>query len=430
MRRLLSNAAMHRILLAALVVAASLVVACGEPNAPPPGALAKSKLARITAAAPAADVEATVAGNTAFALDVYRALAPQAGNLAFSPYSVTTALGMTYPGARGDTEKAFDTTLKVQLPQPQWHRAMNTIDRALSSRGAGASGKDGQPFRLRTNNQLFAQKGYTLLPGYLDVLATEYGAGVRLLDFAGAAEASRTQINAWVETNTEGLIKELLAPGLITADTRLALVNTLYFNAAWKKPFPHDKTSLRAFTLLDGSTKQVPMMAGEDLVGGHAVVDGVDVVELPYSGDEVSMVLLAPPAGKLADFEAGLSAAKLQALAVAPTQGSLALRLPRFEVRTQARLDEVLKALGLGVAFSAEADFSGMTGTRELAITAVVHEAVVKTDEDGTEAAAATAVVVGRVSIPEYVEVNRPFLYVIRDRGTGAVLFLGRVVEP
>lgn len=413
----------------AAVFAVSIASACGLPNAPPPGELVKSDKARITAAAPAADVDQTVDDTTAFAFDIYRKLSADE-NLAFSPYSVVTALSMTYPGAKGATKTAFEQTMHLTLPADRYHRAMNTIDLALESRGQGASGKDGKPFRLRSNNQLFAQKGLTLVPEFLDVLAQEYGSGVRLLDFVTKPEPARKSINEWIDTNTEHLIPELLKQGTITSDTRLALVNTLYFNAAWKKPFEHNKTAPGSFTLSDGSKIQVSMMAGEDLAVRHANVAGTDVLELPYSGDEVSMLVIAPPVGKLAELEQGLDGAKVRQFVGALQDRNVGVKLPKFEARTQARLDDILKALGLGIAFTGDADFSGMTPDEQLAITAVVHEAVVKTDEAGTEAAAATAVIVGRVSVPEYLEINRPFVYLIRDRATGAVLFVGRIARP
>ncbi len=403
-------------------------LACG-PTAPP-GTEVRSTKARITQAAPAEDTEQTVRDTTTFGFDVYRKLVSGDENLAFSPYSLTTALAMTYPGARGETQKAFEKTLRLTLPAERFHRAMNTLDLALESRGQHASGRSGKAFALESNNQLFAQKGLAMQPPFLDVLAVEYGAGVRLLDFATAPEPSRKAINDWVSTNTHALIPELLAPGVITADTRLGLVNTLYFNAGWKTPFDRAKTAPGPFTRTDGSIVQTSYMAGDDLEARLGKVGDVDVLELPYSGDEVSLLLLVPPAGRLAALEASLDGTKLAEFVGALTQITNAVRLPRFEARTQARADEALIALGLGVAFTSAADFSGMTETEKLAISAVVHEAVVKTDEDGTEAAAASAVIVGRVSIPQYFEVNRPFVYVVRDRATGAALFVGRITQP
>ncbi len=399
------------------------------PEVPPPGELVQSSKQRITQPAPAADVAQTIDDTTRFAFDVYRKL-PAQENLAFSPWSVVTALSMTYPGARGSTQTAFEQTMHLSLPAERHHRAMNTVDAALESRGQGAAGRDGKAFRLRSNNQLFTQKGLPIQPDFLDVLAQEYGAGVRQLDFQAQPEPSRAKINDWVSTNTEGLIPELLPQGSITSDTALALVNTLYFNAAWKHPFEKEKTAPGNFTLSDGSTVRVELMADESVELSYGQLNGVEVFDLPYQGDEVSMVLLVPPVGQLASLEASLDGASLRAHLEAATARTAPLRMPKFEVKTQADLGEILEALGLGVAFSPEADFTGMTSGGGLAITSVVHEAVVKTDEAGTEAAAATAVVVGRLFIPEYLEIDRPFVFVIRDRATGAALFVGRVARP
>jgi serpin B len=413
----------------AALFAAVVLVACGPPNQPPPGVLVKSDKARLTASAPQADLDAAVFDANALALDVFRKL-PAAENSAYSPMSVQVALAMTSAGAAGTTKDAFTTLLHPSLPDDRFHRAMNTLDAALASRGQGASGKDGRPFALRQNNQLFSQLNQHLEAPFLDTLAQEYGAGVRQLDFATKAEDSRQAINGWVKTNTENLIPELLAKGDITADTRLALVNTLYFNAGWKTKFDHSATQPLTFTKDDGSTKQVPTMLGESVVTASAVVDGTDVVEVPYSGDEVSMVFIAPPQGKLASFEHDFSAQKLKQLTDALVPGSGSLSVPKFEAKSRVDLSAVLSALGLAVAFSGDADFSAMTGAKGLAIQAVVHQAVVKTDEDGTEAAAATAVVVGKMSAVQAIELHRPFIYVIRDRATGAVLFLGHIVDP
>lgn len=423
---------MRTSLLAAAVVATTcLFTACaGEANVPPPGELVQSSKDRITQAAPQADVDATVDGATTFAFDVYRKLPATSDNLAFSPYSVSVALSMTYPGARGTTQTAFESVLHQSLPADRYHRAMNTIDAALQSRGQGASGRDGRPFRLRVNNQVFGQKGQHFEAAYLDVLATEYGAGLRLMDFAAEPEPSRKAINQWISTNTEGLIPELLKEGTITPATVLTLVNTLYFNAAWKTKFSHERTQNGAFTLRDGSTAQVPMMSEESIELQYGTKDGVEVIELPYQNDDVSMVLLVPEAGKLGELEQSLDGAAVRSFIATLQPRTTGVRMPKFEARTQVSLNDVLTALGLGVAFSSEADFSGMTGQPELSISNVIHEAVVKTDEDGTEAAAATAVTLDRGSASEYLEVNRAFVYLIRDRATGSILFIGRIGNP
>jgi serpin B len=415
--------------LPALLVALALS-ACG--NVTPPGELASSQQQRITQAAPQADLESTVASNTAFALDVYRKLASPGTNVVFSPYSITTALAMTWAGAASTTSTAFASTLHANLPPSQFHRSMNTLDAALRSRGAGAQGQNGGPFRLNVLNQLFSQKGFVMVPAFLDLLAQEYGAGVRLMDFVAQAEPARQAINAWVSSATAGLIPELLTKGTVDASTRLVLVNTVYFDAAWRTTFDHNATRDAAFSLLDGTSKQVKTMTVSSVAGGaSAVVGTTQVLELPYDGSEVSMVLLVPAQGSFSSFEDSLTGAELQRHLAALQPGTFGVELPKFSLKTNADLTQVLSALGLGIAFSPQADFSGLTTSEPVAITGVLHDAVIKVDEAGTEAAAATAVVVGTTSVgPSAIPVNRPFVFLIRDVATNAVIFMGRVVDP
>jgi serpin B len=414
-----------------LLVTSAVVLSACEPNVPPPGEMVKSKQDRVTAAAPDADVTATVDSINTFGFDVYRSVAGTDGNAAFSPSSVSTVLGMLLGGAKGETAAGIKHALNVQLDDAAFHRAMNTIDLRVTSRGAGAKSKDGKAFKLRTNNQIFSQKKFSIEGSYLDLLGSEYGAGVALLDFEKEAEPSRAAINNWVKTNTEGLIPELLARGTIDSSTRLALVNTLYFNAAWSKPFKKEDTHDGDFHKLDGSTASVKMMNGSEISSSHAVVDGVDVLELPYDGGEVSLLVFAPQVAEFASFEASLNGAKLRSLKAAlETETFHSVRMPKFEAHTQARLDDVLKQLGMTAAYDG-ADFSGISTSAPLVLGTVVHEAVVKTDEAGTEAAAATAAVVKLgAAIDDVITINRPFIYVILDRPTGAALFVGRITAP
>lgn len=415
-----------------LLLASAVVLTACEPNLPPPGELVKSKQDRITTAAPDADVKTTVDAVNTFGFDVYRAIAGSDGNAAFSPSSVSTVLGMLLGGAKGETAAGIKQTLNVTLDDAAFHRAMNTLDLAVTSRGVGAKSKDGKAFKLRTNNQIFSQEGFVMEQPFIDLLGTEYGAGVALLDFEKQAEHSRMAINNWVKGNTEGLIPELLAPGTIDSSTRLALVNTLYFNAAWSTPFKKEDTQDGDFKKLDGSTARVPMMRGGDISSSHALVDGVDVLELPYDGGEVSLLVLAPQVSEFASFEASLDGQKLRSLKAAlETETFHSVRMPKFTARTHAKLDDVLKALGMGAAYG-PADFSGISTSAPLVLGTVVHEAVVKTDEAGTEAAAATAadIKLGAAPIDDVITIDRPFIYVILDRPTGAALFVGRITAP
>ncbi len=418
---------------------AGLLAACGtetEPEtqvpAPTPGRQARSALARNTApAVPAGNLDALVTGNTAFATRLHAELRSEPGNLFYSPHSISVALGMTYAGARGGTETEMAQALSFQLPQPDLHPAFNQLDLALSSRGQGASGADGQPFRLRVRNALFAQEGFELLPDFLDALAVNYGAGVSLLDFIEATEEARRTINEWVEDVTEGRIPELIPPGILTANTVLVLTNAVYFNASWASPFEPSSTADGAFTTPSGPAT-VPMMKKVEELG-YAETANYQAVALPYDGDELDMVVVVPTAGTFDSFEASFDAAQLESIVGSLSPVTVDLSLPRFETRFKASLVESLSALGMPSAFSGEADLSGMNGRRDLFIQDVIHEAFVKVDESGTEAAAATAVIVGRTSAPiqqAVLTVDRPFLFLIRDRQTGAVVFMGRIVDP
>ncbi len=414
-------------------LAASTLAACGgrQQSTLEPGEQRSNKL-RLTTAAPAQNVQQVVDGNMNFALNLYSEARAKQGNLFFSPHSISVALAMTYAGAKADTAQAMENVLHVSLPPPAYHEAFGALDLALSTRGAGAKSKDGKAFRLSVVNQAWGQTGYTFLPDYLDTLASNYGAGVKTLDFAQAAEPSRLTINDWVLQKTEQRINDLLPEGSIVAGTRLVLTNAVYFNAAWKVPFEKSDTRDGDFQLVNGTTARVPMM-GQAATLGFSEVDGVQAVELPYDGDEVSFVAVMPPQGQFSAFEAALDVAKLKALISGLAQEQVQITMPKFSAETDLPLAQTLENLGMGIAFSGAADFSGMAGSRNLVISDVIHKGFVAVDEAGTEAAAATAVIVGETSVPaaaRAVKLNRPFVYLIRDRATGAILFLGRVVQP
>ncbi len=407
-----------------------VTVGCTDPrDITPPGEDVSSKAERITQAAPDVDLEAASAANTALALSLL-ARHPH-GNFLFSPSSITTATSMVEVGARGNTRVGIIKALQQTLPEAQHHRAMNTLEAAIESRGVNAKGKDGRPFRLVATNQLFAKKGQHFEQPYLDTLAQEYGAGVRLLDFS--TDAARVSINQWVSQRTEGKIGQLFAPNAL-AGVSLAVVNTLYFNAAWDEVFDKASTQPYPFTLLDGSKPEVTMMRNSKLKGAKAaLVDGTQVLELLYDGQDVSLVVLAPPVGKFADVVGGLDAAKLHDLVKRAEPHLYDVRLPKFEFANSFELVDDLKALGMADAFDASrADFSGMTGKPELYVPAAVHQAIIILDENGTEAAAATSFGFAPTALPQSTEViiDRPFLFFIRDVKTGLVLFAGRVVDP
>jgi len=379
-----------------------------------------------------ADLTALVSGNNAFAFDLYQALRAEDGNLFYSPYSISLALAMTYAGARGETAQQMADTLHFVLPQDRLHSAFNSLDIELSRRGEDAKGKDGGGFRLNIVNAIWGQKGYHFLTTFLDPLAENYGAGLRIQDFVGAPEESRITINNWVSDQTEGRIRDLIPQGVIDELTRLVLTNAIYFNAAWQYPFDEDLTSDGSFYPLDGGEVTVPMMRQTELLG-YTEGDGYQAVELLYDGGELSMVILLPAPGQFEAFEGALDAQQVDGIIDRLEQRQVALTMPKFEFESSFGLKEALAEMGMPVAFSESADFSGMTGNRDLFIADVIHKAFVSVDEAGTEAAAATAVVMTLTAVPDTpveVTVDHPFVFLIRDIETDTILFVGRIVNP
>jgi serpin B len=420
-----------KLFLGLIVVAlVSGLAACAQPVT---GAVIQSDKQRDTSPnVNEADLATVVGGNSAFAFDLYQALREGDDNLFFSPYSISLALAMTYAGARGETAQQMADTLHFTLSQDRLHPAFNSLDIELSQRGEGAKGKDGEGFRLHIVNAIWGQEGYKFLSEFLDVLAENYGAGLRPLDFANAPEESRITINNWVSDQTEGRIEDLIPQGIIDALTRLVLTNAIYFNAAWQYPFNEDMTEDGPFYLLDGGEVTLPMMKQTESFS-YAEGDGYQAIELPYDGRELSMVILLPRAGQFEAFEDSLDTQRVDAILNELASRRVALTMPRFEFESSFGLKEALAAMGMPVAFSGGADFSGMTGNRDLFIADVIHKAFVSVDEAGTEAAAATAAVMKLTALPgtpvEFT-VDRPFVFLIHDIETGAILFVGRMVAP
>lgn len=392
----------------------------------------KSDKPRITSPAVSqADLGALVDGNNGFALNLYQVLRQSDGNLFYSPYSISEALAMTYAGARGSTETSMAKALSFTPPQDRLHPAFNSLDLQLAQRGKSAKGKEGEGFKLHVVNAIWGQKDYTFLPQFLDVLAQNYGAGLRVVDFIKDTEASRSRINKWVAEQTEDRVKDLVPQGSINQSTRLVLTNAIYFNAAWQSQFKKENTVDGTFNLLNGSSVTVPMMKQ---VADFQYGEGADyqAVELPYDGNELSMVLLVPKSGRFQPFEQSLDSGVLKGIIGKMEVRRVTLAMPKFQYESSFGLKQPLTALGMGVAFTSDADLSGIDGKRDLLIQDVLHKAFVSVDENGTEAAAATAVIVGRTAmpLPAQLTVDRPFIFVIRDIPTGSIIFVGRVVNP
>jgi serpin B len=417
--------------IAVLVGIGSLLVGCTG-NVPAGGTVldtVRSDKPRLSPSLDSVQGSDLVAGNTAFALDLYRMLLGEMGqeNALVSPYSLSLALAMTYAGARGETARQMAEALHYTLPQEQLHPAFSALDQALISRGEGA---EQEAFRLKIVNAIWPQQGVPFRDSFLDTLAEYYGAGLYPVDFARSEEA-RQAINDWVSEETEQKIEDLLPPGSITSNTALVLSNAVYYYAAWMHPFAEEATADGAFALLDGQQVTVPTMHQVAPLG-YAERPGVRAVELPYANGELSMVVLVPDGGMFEAFAQGLEPAELQAILSALTPTQVRLALPKFGFGAGFEAKDALVGLGMVDAFGDRADFSAMDGTKELFIDKVYHKAFIAVDEAGTEAGAASAVVMARKGsmVEQEVEVSRPFVFLIRDVETGVILFLGHVVNP
>ncbi|MFO0546744.1 MAG: serpin family protein [Polyangiaceae bacterium] len=404
--------------------------ACHDPNTP--GCEIISAKERITNPEVSHAEQTTLTnGNTAFALDVYREARKNDGNLFYSPFSISQALAMTWAGAKGQTETDMAATLHFDLEQDKLHPAFDWLDLELKSRGQGAQGTDGDPFKLHVVNALWGQVGLSFLTPFVDTLGQFYGVGVHVADFSNDPKGSVDLINAWADDATEGMVEKLLPESAVTANTVLVLTNAVYFNAAWATPFDGANTETKSFKRVDGSTVDVPMMHGSQ-EAPYADGPGYQAVSIPYDGGELSMLLVLPNEGELDSFEASLDVEKLASIADSATTHMVDVQMPRFEIDGWLSVKEILESLGMGVAFdSTRADFSG-TLDSPLYVQDMLHRAVVTVNEEGTKAAAASAVLEGAESSPEpaSIALDHPFLLFIRDNATGTVLFAGRVVDP
>ena len=374
-------------------------------------------------------------GNTAFALDLYQQLASGEGNLFYSPYSISAALAMTYAGAEGNTAQEMAAVFHFLENEDQLHAGFNALDQYLEGLAEQEFPDDiGDPFQLNIANAIWGQKDFHFEEDFLDTLALNYGAGLQLLDYILAPEESRQTINQWVSDQTKEKIQDLIPEGAIDSDTRLVLSNAIYFKATWLEPFDEYLTEEGIFYGLGGEEITVPMMRlGMDASFPYYQGDGYQAVALPYLGGEVSMLVLIPDEGSFKEFEAGFSTQVLDQVRAEMAYTPIHLIFPKFEFETEISLARTLAAMGMPEAFSVAADFSGMTGDKDLFISDVFHKAYIGVDEEGTEAAAATAVVMKLTAAPMdpiQLTVDRPFLFAIQDHQTNSILFMGRVVSP
>jgi serpin B len=377
------------------------------------------------------DLTALVEGNNAFAFDLYQSLKRSGDNLFYSPYSISEALAMVYAGARGETADEMVDMLHFARKDDRLHQAFKSIDLELSLRGTKKKGRNRKGFELYTINALWAQKGCTFSHEFLTLLAEDYGTGIRIADFVKKPEQSRITINKWISDRTKERIRDLMPQGAIDASARLVATNAVYFNAAWKCPFDQAATFNSPFYLLDGNTIVVPMMKQSESFG-YAEGETYQAVDLCYDGSELSMVVLLPGKQQFATFQESLNAELASGIISKLKYKEVILSIPRFKYGCGFSLNEALTAMGMSHAFSQDADFSGMTSDKGFFINNFMHSAFISVDEVGTEATAVSTTMATAAEPEEPVEVivNRPFIFLIRDIATKAILFVGRVIDP
>jgi serpin B len=396
----------------------------------------------VSPADPGTNVSGPVSGsaqdvvdaNNRFACDLYSQLATDPeyaeSNLFFSPYSLSSALAITYEGARGTTADEIGSVLHFPEENAVMREGFAEID-------AGLNAGD-ESYTRRTANALWAEATHPFLPEYIGTAETWYGANTTNLDFITRPDDSRLTINRWVEDRTEQKIEDLIPQGSITPATRLVITNAIYFKGDWTLRFDKNNTREADFRTAEGTIVRVSMMerTDEDAVYTYAETDDLQLLGMPYengTGRSLSMVVLLPKEGDLAAVEASLDAEYLAAVQQAATSCRVMVWFPKFTLETKYSLPETLSAMGMPTPFTGAADFSGMDGTRELFISDVIHQAFVDVGEEGTEAAAATAVIMMKCAapaepIPEF-RADHPFIFLIQDDETGNILFMGRVVE-
>jgi len=393
-----------------------------------------------------ADQAVLVSGFSEFSLDFYHALRTEPSNTGenffFSPYSIENALAMTWAGAKNQTADQMADVLHLNLPQNQFHPTLNALNIDINSRDDQPP-PSGDPFALNLVNAVWSRIGYPFVQDYLDLIATNYDAGIRTLDFMGNPDDSRQIINQWVEDQTNEKIKDLLPPASISPLTAVVLTNAIYFKGSWYEKFDVDRTAPGPFTLIDGTVVTAALMHREADTR-YFKGSSFDAVELPYASPafleyeypmELAMLVIIPGSGIFESVESGLDKAGIDAIFDSLSMGTVDLTLPKFEFESQTSCKDILKELGMTDPFDESlADFSGMVSPiySKPWIDEIYHKAFVAVDENGTEAAAATAVVMTDASIPEVVNISadKPFIFIIYDHFTRTILFMGRVLDP
>lgn len=373
------------------------------------------------------DINTLVKGNNAFAIDLYKILATDKGNLFFSPYSISSALAMTYAGARGRTAKQMADVLHFTLPDEKLHMGFYNLSRLIESKD-----KD---YQLSIANALWGQKNYKFNQEFIDLMNKYYEAGFKEVDYINDAEREKTRkiINTWVEDNTNKKIKDLIGPRDLNSLTRLVLTNAIYFKGKWEIQFDPKETKEMPFYVSEKEKVNVPMMR-VDSEFNYTEDENVQVLELPYVGKDLSMIVILPkPQLSLSSLEKKLSLDMLDSWISNLSKSKVEVYIPKFKLTKRFVLNDPLIKLGMVDAFDEMfADFSGMTPKPDLYITSVIHQAFVEVNEEGTEAAAATAVIMGTKAFVKSYKflADRPFIFMIRDLRSNSILFIGRLTKP
>ncbi|VVB51331.1 Serpin (serine protease inhibitor) [uncultured archaeon] len=382
-----------------------------------------------TTTVPSTQAASLVEANNRFAINLYKEiLKNDGGNIFFSPWSIETALSMTYEGARGKTASEMQKVLGIPSDDAARRNSFKQIQDQIN-----AGSKD---YRLSTANAIWPQNNYPFLPEYTSIIQNSYGGESRPMDYVSNAEGSRQIINSWVENKTNDKIKDLIPQGALTPMTRLVLTNAIYFKGKWVLQFNETNTKQEDFKVNATAKVKAPLMkkTGEKAKFKYAEISGTQILELPYEGKEISMLILLPKEGDMPAFEKEISAEKISEWRNSIYERRVDVYLPKFKVETKYFLPQQLSSMGMPTAFTSNADFSGMDGTRNLSITDVIHQAYVEVNEEGTEAAAATAVIVGLTSaMPAPTPIfraDRPFIYIIQQTDTGNILFIGKINNP
>jgi len=389
-----------------------------------------TNISGISSPIKADDSGATVEGvnnvinaNNQFALDLYLKLEDVEGNIFFSPYSISVALAMTYEGAKGETAEEMQSVFHFpedeNIRRPSFAKIYNLVN------------KKNKKYELHTANALWAQKDYKFLDEYINAIKKYYVGKVTNVDFVNATESARLTINKWVEEQTNNKIKDLIPPGVLNALTRLVLTNAIYFKGLWVKQFDKKETREEDFRVSPEETVKVPMMSITREEFNYYETEKLQILELLYEGEDLSMLIILPKEDDLKSLEESLSLEKLSELRNSLSEQQVDVYIPKFKFETKYFMAKTLKEMGMSTAFSGDADFSGMDGTKDLFIANVIHQAFIDVNEEGTEAAAATGVVMElKAAMPTVFRADHPFIFMIQERETNNILFLGRVIDP